>query len=169
MLGTGVHEAVEFHYNGLGHEMRSTTEFGYFLDFHREWVMPRGLIPYRTEWRVFDEQLKLAGTIDMLYRNGDGSGFTIVDWKRSKKISKSSPFGKGTDMYTAHLDDCNFNTYSMQLYLYREVLHRRYGMRVTGCFLCVLHPDNKTYKVHECRDMSKEIFNLFAERGEMFI
>jgi nucleoside-diphosphate-sugar epimerase len=39
------------------------------------------------EWMIFDEDLKLAGSIDMVYENPDGT-LSIYDWKRSKDISK---------------------------------------------------------------------------------
>ena len=36
------------------------TEFKYFLKFKNEHP---NLIPYRTEWRIFDEEYQIAGTI----------------------------------------------------------------------------------------------------------
>lgn len=45
------------------------------------------LVPYRTEWAVYDWEYKLAGTIDFVdYQNGE---YTIYDWKRSDKIIAS--------------------------------------------------------------------------------
>ena len=41
--------------------------------------------PYRTEMMVFDEHVKIAGSIDMLFENKDKT-LSIYDWKRSKKI-----------------------------------------------------------------------------------
>lgn len=41
------------------------------------------LVPYRTEWAVYDWEYKLAGTIDFVdYQNGE---YTVYDWKRSDK------------------------------------------------------------------------------------
>ena len=51
------------------------------------------LKPYRTEWMIFDEDLKLAGSIDMVYENPDGT-LSIYDWKRSKDISKVNGWNK---------------------------------------------------------------------------
>ena len=59
-----------------------TCEWQYFLNFAAN---HRDLIPYRTEWTVFDEDLKLSGSIDMLFRDISGN-FHIYDWKRSKQI-----------------------------------------------------------------------------------
>ena len=72
-------------------------EWQYFIEFIKE--NPH-LKPYRTEWIIFNEDLKLAGSIDMVYENPDGS-LKIYDWKRSKEISKINHFNK-----RAHLFEC---------------------------------------------------------------
>ena len=38
------------------------------------------LKPYRTEWTIYDEDLKISGSIDMIYENPDGT-LSIYDWK----------------------------------------------------------------------------------------
>jgi hypothetical protein len=40
-------------------------EFQYFLEFHQEFATT--LKPYRTEWTVFHEEARIAGSIDMVY------------------------------------------------------------------------------------------------------
>jgi hypothetical protein len=40
-------------------------EFKYFLEFHYEFAAT--LKPYRTEWTVFHEEARIAGSIDMVY------------------------------------------------------------------------------------------------------
>ena len=42
---------------------------------------------------VYHEELRLAGLIDMIYENTDGS-LLIYDWKRSKGIEKTPRFNK---------------------------------------------------------------------------
>ena len=46
-----------------------TPEFKYFLNFHNEHVaIPEATLrPYRTEWTVFHEEARIAGSIDMVY------------------------------------------------------------------------------------------------------
>ena len=40
--------------------------------------------PYRTEWMVYDEDLRFAGSIDMIFKNKDGT-LEIYDWKRTNE------------------------------------------------------------------------------------
>ena len=68
----------------------SCIEWDYFKQFVSDYPH---LKPYRTEWRVFHEEHKLAGSIDMVYENPDGT-LSIYDWKRSKEISKTNGWNK---------------------------------------------------------------------------
>ena len=67
-----------------------SVEFGYFGSFYNSYSH---LIPYRTEMLVYYEELKLSGSIDMVFKCEDGT-FEIYDWKRSKEIVKVSKFNK---------------------------------------------------------------------------
>lgn len=78
--GTRMHASIEYFYNGLDVEDISV-EFQQFLEFQKDHTH---LKAYRTEFMVFSEVLKITGSIDMLFRNEDGT-ITIADWKRSKK------------------------------------------------------------------------------------
>jgi ATP-dependent exoDNAse (exonuclease V) beta subunit len=102
--------------------------------------------PYRTEWLVFDEDKKLAGSIDCVLSNPAGE-IVILDWKRSKEIKKSNFFEKGLGPLS-NLDNCNFHHYTLQLNIYRHVLETRYGKRVMAMYIVVCHPTNPSFQVH---------------------
>jgi len=66
--GTDMHYKIECFYNqdtpddapdDATAAATTTTEFKYFLDFHREYAVT--LKPYRTEWTVFHEEARIAG------------------------------------------------------------------------------------------------------------
>jgi hypothetical protein len=140
-----------------------TPEWEYFLKFVKDFSH---LKPYRTEWMIFDEELKLAGSIDMVYENEDGS-LSIYDWKRSKEISKFNYFKEYaiTDCIK-HLPNTNYWHYSLQLNTYKAILERKYNKIVTDLYLVRLHPNNKnnTYDLIKCADLSKEVKILFDLR-----
>ena len=76
---------------------------------------------YRTEWNVFHEEMKLSGSIDMLYKDTNNGEFYIYDWKRSKGIEFDSAFGKtAKTQCIKHVPDTNFWHYSLQLNVYRK-------------------------------------------------
>jgi hypothetical protein len=140
-----------------------TEEWNYFLQFARAFP---NLKPYRTEWMVYDEELKLAGSIDMVYDNGDGT-LSIYDWKRAKEITKTPAFKKyAVTECINHLPDTNYWHYSLQLNTYKAILEKKYGKKVTQLFLVRLHPDNpkKTFELLRCADLGSEIADLFEHR-----
>ena len=138
-------------------------EWNYFLQFVKDHP---DLKPYRTEWMIYDEDLKLAGSIDMVYENPDGT-LSIYDWKRSKEISAVNNWNKyATNPLISFMPDTNFWHYSLQLNTYKTILERKYGKIVRDLKLVRLHPDNeeKTYDLIPVSILARELTNLFEER-----
>jgi ATP-dependent exoDNAse (exonuclease V) beta subunit len=143
----------------------SSIEFSYFLNFLHDHP---NLIPYRTEWTVFHEELKLAGSIDMLFFDESTNKFHIYDWKRCRNIQKSNPFDKwGNKECINHFPDTNFWHYSLQLNIYKAILERKYNMTIDGLFLVCLHPNNKNsnYIKLKAPNLQEEVSDLFALRS----
>ena len=122
------------------------------------------LVPYRTEWLIYDDQAKISGSIDMVYENPDGS-LMIYDWKRCVKIEKTNGFGKwATTECISHIPDSNFWHYALQLNTYKTIIERNYGKRVTDLCLVRLHPDSKTYELLKVPILEDEMRDLFNTR-----
>lgn len=167
--GTKMHYDIECYYNGLTVE-NDSVEYSYFQRFVRHMganVEGTGeLVPYRTEWMIYYEELKLSGSIDMIFENPDGT-IQIYDWKRCKEISYENGFGKtAITSCISHLPDTNFWHYALQLNTYKTILEAKYGKTVTGLYLVCLHPDSayKTYDRIEVPFLEKELADLFALR-----
>jgi len=160
--GTNMHNDIEKYYNDVPVENNSV-EFGYFKRFIQDFPE---LKPYRTEWTVYFEELKLSGSIDMIFENPDGT-LQIYDWKRSKGIEYESYGDKcAKTKCISHLPDSNFWHYSLQLNIYREILEEKYGKTITGMYLICIHPENynKSYQRIEVKDLRTEVASLFEER-----
>jgi len=121
--------------------------------------------PCRCEWMIFDEDVRLAGSIDFVTENPDGT-LTIYDWKRCKDIKKTNGFGEFalTD-YIAHLPDTNYWHYALQLNTYKAILERKYGKKVKDLYLVCLHPNLPTYQVYTVPKLEREIEELFENRN----
>ena len=153
--GTELHKNIELTYNDVSVN-DETIEYQYFQDFHND---HKFLVPYRTEWEVYYEEKKIAGSIDMIFQNPDGS-FSIYDWKRCKKIEKSNKFEFG--LYELdHLPNSNFWHYSLQLNIYKYILLKKYDFFIKDMFLVVCHPNNKKYMKYECPDLQNEVSLIF--------
>jgi hypothetical protein len=163
--GTAMHLGIEMVMNGaeseVAPEVKPTKEWEYFWNYWREdskiWE------PWRTEWEVWDEELKLAGSIDMIYRNKKDGTFAVYDWKRAKDMKMENNFGKGFGP-VAHLPDCNYWHYTLQLNVYRWLLEKHYGLVISEMALIVLHPNNKNYKRYKLNRLTDEIDEMMEAR-----
>jgi len=143
-------------------------EWDYFINFVKD--HPE-LKPYRTEWTIYDEDLKISGSIDMIYENPDGT-LSIYDWKRSKDITRVNNFNKfAINKLICHMPDANFWHYALQLNTYKSLIERKYGKTVTDLYLVRLHPDaeEKNYELIKLPDLTKEIDELFEQRKQNLI
>jgi ATP-dependent exoDNAse (exonuclease V) beta subunit len=144
---------------------KEVVEWDYFINFVKDYPE---LKPYRTEWTIYDEDLKISGSIDMIYENPDGT-LSIYDWKRSKEITRVNNFNKfAINKLICHMPDANFWHYALQLNTYKRLIERKYGKTVTDLYLVRLHPDaeEKNYELIKLPDLSKEIDELFEERKQ---
>lgn len=171
--GTRMHLDIE-HYNnaepvgnleGDDWKPQEGPEWTYFLDYERKHRKRRGFEPYRTEWLVFKEDIKLAGSIDMVYKKPDGT-YTIYDWKRAKEMKYENKFQSGLAPLD-HLPDTNYWHYSLQLNVYRRMIEELYDCVVSEMALVVLHPNNDTYKVIALNRMDDEVSAMFETRRKV--
>ena len=162
VLGTKLHYMIELYYNDLEVEYEEDSGFEQFLLFQQD---HESLQIYRTEWRIFDETLKISGSIDAIFKHKDNT-ISIYDWKRTPEIVTKSFNNKTARKPINNLLDCNYYHYSLQLNLYRHILETHYNQIVKDMFLIVLHPTNTTYQKVEVNRMEPEIQAILQERKE---
>ena len=170
-VGTFVHAQTEYYFqhghfdtdypftfNGETEHISVAREKQQFMDFIRDYHIE----PYRQEWPVYDEELNIAGTIDLICKEADGT-FTIYDWKRSGKVvnAQGQPiveaFGYKMSFNGIRLPDTAFYHYCIQQNLYRYMLESHYGIKIKAMNLVVLCPEYPTYFVAEVPKMDEVI------------
>ena len=170
-VGTFVHAQTEnyfqhghfetdypFTFNGDTEHISVAREKQQFMDFIRDYHIE----PYRQEWPVYDEELNIAGTIDLICKEADAT-FTIYDWKRSGKVvnAQGQPiveaFGYKMSFNGIRLPDTAFYHYCIQQNLYRYMLESHYGIKIKAMNLVVLCPEYPTYFVAEVPKMDEVI------------
>lgn len=99
---------------------------------------------------VFDDRLKIAGTIDLLCRSKDQYNlFYIFDWKTNKELSGENKYNNFALDPISHMADTNLDHYALQLNLYQYIL--QFGGYV---------PKNTIFK--------RVLFHLTPEKVEKF-
>ena len=169
-LGKELHKAIEDFYNTeydleckqrwLKHSIidkRNVSGWERFIDFLRR---DKNYVkdPYRTEWVIYDEELGLAGTIDIVYMNGDGT-LDMYDWKRTKKIPTKETAGD-------NISATQYWHYVLQQNFYKLIIERNYGLVVRKMHLVQLHPDYsmKVFNVPDVQDKGKSLFGLSSNQ-----
>lgn len=181
--GTAMHYKIECFYNtppdaDTASADTPDTDFQYFKNFHNEHVASptATLRPYRTEWTVFHEEARIAGSIDMVYEVIDLTTMTdpttitdptlaIYDWKRCREITKTNRANKfATHPAIEHLPDTNYWHYALQLNLYKYILQTKYDKKITDLYIIVLHPESQNYQRIKLPDLQSEVADLITER-----
>ena len=164
-LGTAMHSKIENYY--LGYDSQETDTYKLFKMFADKIELK----PYRTEWAVYDLKHNIAGTIDFVdYQNGE---YIIYDWKRSEKIIengmpvKINKYGEKGNYPLEHLDNTPYYHYALQLSLYKYILEKNYGMKISDLRLGIFHPTYKKPYVLRMPYLEKEINDIFSLRSEI--
>ncbi len=167
-VGTYLHEQIHkylvrektdftyhFQYNGeevhVDKMVDISTEYIYFKKFLNE----ENIIPFRTEWQIFDPVLRIAGTIDFLSRNDNG--FDLYDWKRSDKIDKYATVWNHGINGLESVPDTRYYHYCLQLNMYKYILENNYNITINKMYLVVLHPTYNAYQKIEVPSMKNAI------------
>ena len=137
--GTWMHWTLEAYLNSAIRAPHSP-EFSTFMKLVPEL---NGWSAYRTEWTVYADYERLAGSIDFVAKNPAGE-FAILDWKRSKQLrSKYTSFGNQCMLPPLdNIPDSQGYHYRLQLNVYRYILQRYYQIKVSAMLVVCLHPDN---------------------------
>lgn len=129
--GTKIHAQLE---NSMYKPKLSLQKFGIGGEFtciknHTELDLENGVYPeYLIYYKSKDEELKLAGQIDLLIKKGNH--ITIIDYKTNKSIDQKSYFDSSTKSNTkmkyplTNIMDCNFWHYTMQLSMYAWMIQQ---------------------------------------------
>ena len=180
--GTFMHKQIEDFLNGK-EEIETLCQVCYkgdyvevcdTIDISREWnyfqafymtQREAGFTPFRTEWRVYDIDARMAGTIDLVCACGDGT-YEIYDWKRSNKVDPEeyNRWHSGKNGLE-HLTDTSYIHYCLQQNLYRYMLERNYGIRISRMNLVVLHPQYSGYRIVPVPRMDKEVGIILSKLG----
>lgn len=165
-FGTRLHLAIEYKLNGLPDVIPENDgqykEYSYFLNFWKEYNLLEKIC--RTEFMIYSEEHRLAGSIDALLHNKEDDTYSIVDWKRCKEVETTAFRNKMCKFPVNNVLDCKFYHYALQLNTYRYILENAYHLKIRDMFLIVCHPENENYIRMDVPRMEKEIDVMFMLR-----
>ena len=176
--GTYMHMDIEYYFNDLPPSNGDSPEFQHFLKWWKGFMPGAGVIAYRTEFSIYDEEAQVAGQIDCLLRTEDGL-YVMVDWKRCNPSPRRAgqpkellgpdqrAFGneKGTGP-CSDLANTSFWHYVVQQRLYTRILEQHYDIKVDSSWLVQLHPSLSEAHCVECPRIDDIIDEIMERRYE---
>ena len=170
-VGTYLHEQIHkylvretpdftyhFQYNGEEVHVDKIVDISIEYTYFKKFLNEENIVPFRTEWQIFDPALRIAGTIDFLGRNG--SGFDLYDWKRSDKIDRNETVWNYGINGLESVPDTRYYHYCLQLNMYKYILEKNYNIAINKMYLVVLHPVYNTYQKIEVPSMGKAVHSI---------
>jgi len=130
-----------------------------FHEFYSESC--NALVPIALELVVGDAELGVGGMVDGLFWNQKHGELQIWDWKTSKEIAEYSKYKKRLKVPINFLQDCELNTYSIQLNLYKYIIEKNTNLKIGRCYLVHIHEEQERYNVIECKEFQEIIQLLF--------
>jgi CRISPR/Cas system-associated exonuclease Cas4 (RecB family) len=150
--GTGLHDAIDKYLNNALDTEPDTKEWAMFKEF----MQTLEATPYRTEWKIYNEDCGICGTLDFIARNEDGT-YTIIDWKRSKSIYKPR---------SMFISNTTYWHYTIQLNLYKYILEEKYDMKISKLVIVQMHPEKKGLVTYDIPCRRFDIINYIREKKE---
>jgi hypothetical protein len=162
--GTAMHENIEHYLLGKSHSTVSK-EFDLFTKFYQEIILKFGFEFYEAEKRILLEEFNIAGTVDAIFKKPNSDEYILLDWKRSKKLvvdGHPRKFGYGFALSELqHLDNSSYYKYALQQNIYKYILERNYGLKISSMNLIVLHENYNNYYRVDLPNLQREIMIIF--------
>ena len=130
-----------------------------FKTFYNSFI--KNNIVVRTEYVLADEDLGIAGMIDLLCYNKAKGYFYIADYKTNKKFDFESKYKSYYLDPISHLDECEFNTYSLQTSIYRYILEKNLGITLGDSVVVWFNDKNDSYEAIKCEYLKKDVEKMF--------
>lgn len=119
-------------------------------------------VPIAIEKVIGDE--KIAGQPDKILYSKKHNELHILDNKVDKKFDRLNKYKTKLSGKLSHLDDCEFNKYSLQLSMYKYIIEKNTNLKIDRCFALWLFHENPNYELIELTDFTKEIKNILNDK-----
>lgn len=124
-----------------------------FYSFY-EWYSENYIL-IKSEFVVGDPYTRLAGMMDNLSFNINTNELEIFDYKTNKKLETENKYGDNLLSPLEHLENCEYNKYALQLWLYKLMIERNTPFNVGNCYIIWFCGDNGYEKI-EAPNFRKE-------------
>ena len=105
-----------------------------FCSFYKK--TKNNIVPIKNELVIGDlYNSKVCGTLDMLAYDKNTERYVIYDFKTNNNITYNSSYNENYFTPLQHLQVCEYNTYSLQLSIYRYIIEKYASIDIGSCCL----------------------------------
>lgn len=122
------------------------------------------MIPIKSELVIGDAELGIGGMVDQLFYNKKHNQIQIWDWKTNGKIRKSNRWNN-MNHCLSHLEECEMNTYSLQLSIYKYIIERNTNLKIGDNYIVWFNEENSNYVIYKCYNFIEEVREIFKYKN----
>ena len=157
--GTELHKYAELKFTNKRYDVDKNTgaqDLTWMIDnFYKDYI--NKLLLVRAEFIVGDKDLRICGMLDKLFYNVVDSELQIWDYKTNKEIATHSKYKNKMTNGLEHLAECEYNTYSLQLGVYKKIIEKNTDLKIGKSYICWVNDKNSNYIVMKTADLEKEV------------
>jgi len=163
--GTLIHKFMEDHINGLPEPDNKFVKglIKSYDDFVEEKIKPTKTNAEVLVHDELNEYIGIAGLVDIIWEFDDDT-FMIGDYKTNKQFKFYDPYRAKLKPPVEHLQNCEYDIYSLQLSLYALLNEKETGKKWKGSYILFLSGNEwKPIEVKDLRKEMKDVVNRYYE------
>lgn len=118
------------------------------------------------EFVVGSIEYNIASAIDHLFINKLTGELVLVDYKTNSDIHKTEKYEKNMKVPLQHMKDFTLNHYYIQLSIYKFLIEKYTGLKVSEMFIVWFSENIKNYEIIEIPYLEKEVIKILENRRE---
>lgn len=118
------------------------------------------------EFVVGSIEFDVCSAIDHLFVNKLTGGLVLVDYKTNSDIHKSEKYAKNMKIPLSHLKDFTLIHYYIQLSIYKFLIEKYTGLKVSEMFIVWFSENIENYEIIEIPYLEKEVIKILENRRE---
>ena len=118
------------------------------------------------EFVVGSIEYNIASAIDHLFINKLTGELVLVDYKTNSDIHKTEKYAKNMKVPLQHMKDFTLNHYYIQLSIYKFLIEKYTGLKVSEMFIVYMSENIENYEIIEIPYLKEEVIKILENRRE---
>lgn len=113
---------------------------------------------------IGSDEYDIASAVDHLFVNKATGELVLVDYKTNTDIYKGDKYAKKMKVPLTHLKDTTLNHYAIQISIYKYLIEKYTGLKISEFFIVWFSEINEDYKIIEVPYLKEEVEKILENR-----